>query len=194
MRAADVLAGIVRLYPPPAWAVFTELHVEAAGGGGQRLDAWAISSWPSTHWERIAFEVKTSRGDYRSEVRNPTKRRAGLLLSNRFYFAVPAGMVAPEEVPIECGLIEIGETGDARIVTVAPWRDTPPVPVRFLASVATRAVNTGERTRAGLAAELKDLRRQVVAERRSLETTRALRRAAAAPHRPETPERPEEVL
>ena len=68
--------------------------------------------------------------------------------SNEFYFVSPAGMLSPPEIPVECGLIEIGTAGteeSRRLVrshngffyinaetsiylmvnVPAPWRDTP---------------------------------------------------------------------
>ena len=49
------------------------------------------------------FEVKASRADFQSDI-NKGKYRKYLGISNRMFFALPAGMVQKEEVPVECGL------------------------------------------------------------------------------------------
>lgn len=61
------------------------------------------------------IEIKISRSDYRADFKKEGKHNslaAGKRghwrgQPNQFYFAVPAGMVAPEEVPAYCGLIYI---------------------------------------------------------------------------------------
>lgn len=131
-------------------------------GEEQRLDAWAMACWPSANFERVTYEVKVSRSDFLVEIKEPRKRRMGLLYSNRFYFVAPAGLVKVEEVPPECGLIEVGvrteDWGRDEVVTVgpwelreylvtrvkAPWRDTPPPSWSFLASVGRHLRGRGE--------------------------------------------------
>lgn len=126
------------------WAFFRELR----GGPGwgaeneKRLDAWALGTWPSTGYERIAYEVKVSRSDFLAEIRQPFKRRFALRISNRFYFASPAGLIRPEEIPTEAGLFEVQPDGHLAIApkVPAPWRDTPPPTWAFVASIARRAL------------------------------------------------------
>lgn len=114
----------------------------------QRLDAFALNCLPHLGMKRVCYEVKMSRADYLGEIRRPLKRRIGMRFSNEFYFVTPSGMLGHEEVPSDCGLIEIGqamteeskrlvrrhegffslhpETGMFCTVAVpAPWRDTP---------------------------------------------------------------------
>lgn len=136
------------------WAYFEELRVGTGYGKGveQRLDAWAMSLWPSTQLTRVTYEVKISRGDFRREMRSPLKRRVGLLYSNLFYFVAPAGLLKVEEIPPECGLIEVepanpllmhGPTHVCKVTVEAPRRDTPPPGWMFFAAVARRAMREG---------------------------------------------------
>jgi hypothetical protein len=124
----------------------------------QRLDAFALNCLPYLGMKRICYELKMSRADFLGEVRRPLKRRIGMRFSNEFYFVTPAGMLAHEEVPSDCGLIEIGqavteesrrlvrrnegffslqpETGVFCAMTVpAPWRDTPGPTWQFVAAM-----------------------------------------------------------
>lgn len=58
--------------------------------------------------KRVCYEVKTSRADFLCEMKQPLKRRIGLRYSNEFYFVTPAALVNLSEIPVECGLVEIG--------------------------------------------------------------------------------------
>lgn len=162
-------------------AVEAALHVQAKGwiflrelraGTGhrhhelQRLDAFALNCLPHLGMKRVCYEVKLSRADFLNEVRRPLKRRIGLRFSNEFYFVTPAGMLRVDEIPVDCGLIEVGtaaaddaqreirrhegflnldaQTQSYCVVTVpAPWRDTPGPTWQFAAAMlrnSTRSV------------------------------------------------------
>ena len=132
------------------WLFFRELRVgtDRRNGNEQRLDAFALNSLPHTGMRRVCYEIKTSRGDFLSEIKRPLKRRIGMRYSNEFYFVTPADLVTAGEIPADCGLIEAGratpddfqclvrrqagffhwdpENRTYCLITVpAPWRDTP---------------------------------------------------------------------
>jgi hypothetical protein len=132
------------------WLFFRELRVGTGrqNSGAQRLDAFALNTLPHTAMKRVCYEVKTSRGDFLSELKHPIKRRIGMRYSNEFYFVTPAALVTVAEIPAECGLVEAGYATFAEwkaligrhagffsydpesraycMITVpAPWRDTP---------------------------------------------------------------------
>lgn len=71
--------------------------------------------------ERLAIEVKVTRADFLSDVRNPDKQAPWRALAHRHAYAVPAGLVRLDEVPAESGLIEVkfGEPGDRPVVSFA---------------------------------------------------------------------------
>lgn len=132
------------------WLFLRELRVGTGRRAGnlQRVDALALNSLPHTGMKRVCYEVKTSRGDFLTELKNPLKRRIGMRYSNEFYFVAPAGLLKHNEIPAECGLVEAGTataeqwkrlidhhagffnfdpiTGGYCMITMpAPWRDTP---------------------------------------------------------------------
>lgn len=128
------------LHPPTEWVFLQELRV---GGGHakeslQRLDAFALSYLPSRQNKAVVYEVKVSRSDFFSEIKKPIKRRKGLVYSNEFYFACPQGLVKIEEVPPECGLIEVTAEGALLVTIKAPYRDTFPLPRNFIGSILRR--------------------------------------------------------
>jgi hypothetical protein len=58
---------------------------------------------------RICYEIKISRADFKAEMKNPLKKKVGMRYSNEFYFVTPGGLLTVEEIPVECGLVEIGQ-------------------------------------------------------------------------------------
>jgi hypothetical protein len=70
-----------------------------------RMDAWVMKkSWskPLT----IVYEVKVSRSDFLSD----DKWKFYLPYCNEFYFVCPAGLIKPEELPPEAGLLYVSTT------------------------------------------------------------------------------------
>lgn len=161
-RASDLLNALERLIHPKRseWIFLRELRVGTGrrNGAMQRVDAFALNTLPHLAMKRVCYEVKISRGDFLLELKQPLKRRVGMRYSNEFYFVAPAGMCRPEEIPVECGLIEAGRCTPeewkvlmkrhagffsfdpasglyAMTVVNAPWRDTPGPSWQLLASM-----------------------------------------------------------
>jgi hypothetical protein len=106
-------------------------------GEPNRLDAFFMAETLTQGLRRIVYEIKTSRADFLRELREPRKRRAALRVSNQFYFVTIPGLVKAEEVPLECGLLELrGNMLDE--VVAAPYRDSMPASWLFFAAVARR--------------------------------------------------------
>jgi hypothetical protein len=142
------------------WVFLRELRVGTGRSRNslQRLDAFALNCLPHLAMKRICYEVKISRSDFLCELKNPLKRRMGMHFSNEFFFVTPAGMLSLDEVPTECGLVEIGrattdeskrlirshsgffqvdaQSGWYCMVSItAPWRDTPAPTWQFTAAM-----------------------------------------------------------
>ncbi|MEO8128878.1 MAG: hypothetical protein ABJF23_32255 [Bryobacteraceae bacterium] len=142
------------------WLFLRELRVGTGrrNSSAQRLDAFALNCFPHLAMKRICYEVKMSRADYLCELKHPLKRRLGMRYSNEFYFVVPGGMLHLNDIPVECGLLEVGKaTADEWMVLVkrnagffcfdpidgsycmttvpAPWRDTPGPTWEFTAAM-----------------------------------------------------------
>ncbi len=154
------------------WLFLRELRVGTGrqNRGGQRLDAFALNTLPHQAMRRVCYEIKVSRADFLCEMRHPLKRRIGMRYSNEFYFVTPAGLLDTDEVPLECGLIEIGkevseerkslieasgglthfnpQTGMYCLMTItAPWRDTPGPTWQFAAAMLRHQRRTLEEKR-----------------------------------------------
>lgn len=116
MTCEEIIAALRRQHPDlhGEWVSYVEF---------QRIDFFAMHAWPSRKHERHGYEIKVSRADFRAEIRKPGKRLHALSYCHRFSFAVPAGMVIPQEVPVECGLVWVHPGGEREWVAKPPRRD-----------------------------------------------------------------------
>jgi len=68
------------------------------------------------------YEVKVSRADFLSDLANVEKRLGYSTLSEYFFHAAPRGLIALDELPAECGLVEEVSEGDFLVSRRAPKR------------------------------------------------------------------------
>lgn len=114
-NAADILDALVKQAGDAIFA--TEL---AFCQGARRCDFWTISANSSAGFKARAYEIKVSRSDFRRD--NHKKQREARLFSDQFFYVVPSGLLAAEEVPDWAGLIEYRD-GALKTVVPAPCRD-----------------------------------------------------------------------
>lgn len=70
------------------------------------IDGFALNRYGSKNFQTRSYEIKTSRGDFLSEMKKPKKQERAKRFSNLFYYVVPSLDVAkPEEVPSWAGLL-----------------------------------------------------------------------------------------
>lgn len=105
IKSSDII-GILRKRHKDDIAV-EELRLSSgvASGSGRRIDFWAISPSPAKGNLAIAYEVKTSRTDFKRETHD--KQRGARLFSDKFYFIAPPGIIERDEVPDWAGLYEV---------------------------------------------------------------------------------------
>ncbi len=138
---ADEIGELLRSkYPAPDWVFFEELRFGTGYGKfvDQRIDAWAMHTWPSKNFLKIAFEIKIYRSDFLKELHDPYKRKPALSVSNQFYFIGPRGLMTKHEMPDECGLMEVLPDGSIKTIKAAPERKIAEPSWNFLASLARR--------------------------------------------------------
>lgn len=94
--------------------------------------------------ESLAVEIKVSRADFLADVRNPAKQARWRDLTHRMAYAAPKGLVAADEVPEGCGLLEVEPVGDdwcrSEWAKRAPYGEhSPDVPTWLALTFAHRA-------------------------------------------------------
>jgi hypothetical protein len=150
LTANDIYTAIKRRHPLPEWVLLRELRVGTGydirrydyqnkrfkrAKAQQRIDAWALNCYPSKDFVKVAYEIKVSHSDFLKEKLDPEKRQAAMELSDYFYFAAPRGVIAPMEVPKDCGLLVVYESGRSEILKRAPRNPSIRLDWRFVASL-----------------------------------------------------------
>lgn len=129
---------------PGAWRLWRDTEVYAPTF--RRIDVLLMKTSATAKpvpFERIAVEIKISRGDFFRDTEE--KRRAWHAVAHRFAYATPPGLVRLDEVPVDCGLIEVDPSAPrfqgCAWAKRAPRRTTRPRDFddRFVAYLAGRA-------------------------------------------------------
>lgn len=106
-------------------------------------------------FETLAIEVKVTRSDFLSDVKNPAKQEAWKRAATRHTYAVPAGLVQASEVPPECGLLWVTPPLHPRGFATTTWvkrapytpGHRPQLPLRVLVTLVYRLASLDGRTR-----------------------------------------------
>lgn len=150
----DIRCALRLRYPEGSHALLWE--VANATGSNQRrfADAVAVGLWPSHGHEIEGIEIKVSRGDWLRECVQPEKSQPIYRFCNRWWLAVPKGLVEPDELPVTWGLLELA--GDAMRAKKKAPALTPETPsIGFVASLLRRHAGVdAEMTESLLKAEI----------------------------------------
>lgn len=101
-------------------------------------EAWAIAmpdvfsirhTTVEAYLEPVVHEVKVSRADLLSDLRNAPKRAAYLQLSSACWYVIRAGIATVDEIPPECGVLVA--TGDPGAPALDVARPAPKRPMRM---------------------------------------------------------------
>lgn len=104
------------------WAFFHELRSTTGYRGHLGyIDCYAVGLWANNRGF-IAYEVKSNRSDFQKDIAAFAQKQAvALANSTQFYYACPAKLIAPEEVPDVAGLMW-ADAGGMKVKKVAPLR------------------------------------------------------------------------
>jgi hypothetical protein len=86
----------------------------------------------------FAHEVKVSRADLLTDLRNAGKRAGYQALSQQFWYVIATGIAEPEEIPEDCGVI-LAEPERLRMLRPSPVRDVKLVTLHWLQLAKARA-------------------------------------------------------
>lgn len=95
-----------------------ELLVPSPDGGKQavRPDVFSVlATYDEKRLNPCVHEVKVSRADFLADVAKPEKRAGYAQISEVLFYTAPAGMIAAEEVPPECGLLVESAPGEFKL-------------------------------------------------------------------------------
>lgn len=121
----EVLDALRRRHAGDEWVFL--MHLKTATGWqtgrGRELDGWAMNMWPSRGLKTHGFEVKVSRSDWLSELKDPDKADEGFQFCDFWWVAVgdPA-IVQKGELPAGWGLL-VPHRGGMKIKVQAEERE-----------------------------------------------------------------------
>jgi hypothetical protein len=136
--AADVKKAIKARYSAPEWATFFEVANGTGSLGRNYADAVAMNLFPSRGLRMHGFEIKVSRGDWLSELKNPHKSDAIQRYCNHWWIVTPADIVKDGELPPTWGHLILKGNG-LNCVVKAPTLDREQWEPAFLAALLRRA-------------------------------------------------------
>jgi hypothetical protein len=120
-----------------AYAMLREVRNRTGYGRERYADALVISLWPSRGIYFAGVEVKVSRGDWLSELRQPEKSAEIQKFCRYWWVATPPGVVEEHELPETWGHIEV--TAKCKVTKAAPALKCEEPTATFVASVLRNA-------------------------------------------------------
>ena len=145
ITSAEIRAALKLRYQAQSHALLFEVANATGAHGRVFADAVAFGLWPSHGHTVEGIEIKVSRSDFLAEMAKPEKSQPVFQYCDRWWLAVPKGLVAPAEVPDTWGVLELN--GD-RLVTrkKAPKLTPVAMPRSFVASLLRRHAGADEDT------------------------------------------------
>lgn len=128
------------------WVFLTQVR-SSTGGASRIADAMAFNMYGSTGYEIIGFEVKVSRSDFLSELKQMSKSDEIMSYCDKWFLVVSdADIVKDGELPKNWGLLVLKEGKLIQKIRPVP-RKTVPMPLYFIASILRRSGDEVERIR-----------------------------------------------
>lgn len=106
MNSKEVIEKLKIHFSKENGFVFLEQVAATTGHSSRFADAIVMNVWKS-RFEIIGIEVKVSRSDWLSEIKNPAKADKIFQYCDSWYIATPADLVRNGELPRSWGLLEI---------------------------------------------------------------------------------------
>lgn len=128
------------------WFFLTQVR-SSTGSANRTADAMAFNMYGSTGYEILGFEIKVSRSDFLSEMKDMSKSDEIMGYCDKWYLVVPdAKIVQDGELPKNWGLLVLKDGKLAQKVRAIQTKREP-IPDYFLASILRRSGDEVERIR-----------------------------------------------
>lgn len=144
LNSFQVLTRLAAKYPAPEYACFSEVSNATGANSRRRADCLIMGLWPSRGLYLSGFEIKCSRADWLTELKNPEKADAIAKYCDYWYLVLgDPYILRDDELPRTWGLIIPCGSG-LKIQKEAVRNDTPqPFSRGFLASIMRSTYETG---------------------------------------------------
>ena len=139
-KDVDLHALLRQRYSNPAWAFCFEVPDGTSDNKRRTIDALAMGCWRSEGIHLHGFEIKHSRSDWLKELDSPDKQMTWMPYLHRFWIVAVKGIVKPEELPAEWGLMENRGSG-LKVSSAASLMKPKDIPHKMLAAIMRRILN-----------------------------------------------------
>lgn len=133
----------------PRYVVAEHVRNQAGFGGWGRdacplrtADAIVVDLWPSTGNAMHGIEVKVSRSDWLTELKDPSKAEAFRPYCDHWWLAVPDAAIVRDDLPAGWGLLAVGRDGKLRVRRQAPKLDRQQMSFSMTAALLRAASKT----------------------------------------------------
>jgi hypothetical protein len=109
-------------------------------------DAMAVDLWPSSGHLVHGFEVKVSRSDWLTELKDPEKAEAFRPFVDHWWLVVPDATIVRDDLPAGWGLLVLTNGGTLRARKRAPRLDRQPMPFGMTAAWLRAVAKTTARS------------------------------------------------
>ena len=131
-----MMTAMRKRWPEDAYAVLGQVRSSTGATQARTADALVFSLWPSRGLTIDGVEVKRSLPDYRREAKDPAKAVRFARHCHRWWIAAPKGLIPPDELPAQWGLLELQGNGTLRARVGAPENADPePMPLTMWMAV-----------------------------------------------------------
>ncbi len=144
-QTEQLRALLRKKYAMPEYFLAEEVR-DAAGFDGRRsVDALAMGMWAGRGLHITGFEIKSSRGDWLKEKKNPEKAEAINQYCDHWFIVASPDIVKLEELPLSWGLMVPNGNG-LKVVKAAPKNEhAVPLTRSFVAAFIRRCGEFNER-------------------------------------------------
>lgn len=127
-----------RYWDSRQWVFLSQVR-SSTGGASRIADAMAFSMFASTGYEIIGFEIKVSRSDFLSELKDMSKSDEIMSYCDKWYLVVSdAKIVQDGELPKNWGLLVLKDGKLIQKTRPVPQRPAT-MPLSFIASILRRS-------------------------------------------------------
>jgi hypothetical protein len=136
----------------PRYIVAEHVRNQAGFGGYygndplRTADALVVDLWPSSGNALHGIEVKVSRSDWLTELKDPEKAEAFRPYCDYWWLAVPDADIVRDDLPHGWGLLTVTKTGTLRQRVPAPKLQRQDMPFGMTAALLRAAVRTATAT------------------------------------------------
>lgn len=140
MTEFELFKALRPLYPAEQFALLPQAANSTGFSASRHADALALGLWPSRGIHLHGFEIKSYRGDWLRELKDPKKAEEIAGRCHHWWIVAGGPFVKPEEVPAGWGLLSYDEgSGLLKRVKAAPYREAAPMDLSFVAAMLRKA-------------------------------------------------------